>query len=513
MVVQVQLRHDTAADWTSANPTLAAGETGWETDTRKFKVGDGSTAWTSLAYSGTGTSATGGTPAVALGTSASAGSATTFLRDDDTIVAFDATAPTTQAFADSAAVGSATVAARRDHKHAMMADPTGKALALTGATAATRYVGATASGAPVTGTFAVGDYIIDQSGSAWVCTTAGTPGTWSQLGAGSFSNPMTTAADMIVGGTGGTPTRLPKGADGQVLTVDPATHLLVFATPGGGSIPVTTKGDLFGYSSAAARIPVGTDGYVLTADSGETLGLKWAAASGGGSPTVEDNAGNTVTGVTTIRFARGIVRDRGSGLVDVFFSQGADTLDTDATYGDTMDSGSLDGRWTLAGPDPLAVVASGANYALTAATQGDRMSQAFTDASQDFELLAHFKSLSSSAGMTGLYCSDSSGAGTAYSSYDDAKTYIWALSSWEYASTGPSGDQVLTGDFWLSLKRVSGVYYGRWSQDGASWSMFTSGRSDSTVITEIGILRAYSSGGTITVNAFDFNYASPNSGL
>ena len=52
--------------------------------------------------------------------------------------------------------------------------PTG----LTGATTATRYVGGTANGAPTSGTFAVGDFIVDQTGTIWVCTTAGTPGTW-----------------------------------------------------------------------------------------------------------------------------------------------------------------------------------------------------------------------------------------------------------------------------------------------------------------------------------------------
>ena len=47
---QIQHRRDTAANWTSANPTLAAGQFGIETDTNKLKIGDGSTAWTSLAY-------------------------------------------------------------------------------------------------------------------------------------------------------------------------------------------------------------------------------------------------------------------------------------------------------------------------------------------------------------------------------------------------------------------------------------------------------------------------------
>lgn len=48
--VQMQQRRDTAANWTSTNPTLLSGELGYETDTGKFKIGDGSTVWTSLAY-------------------------------------------------------------------------------------------------------------------------------------------------------------------------------------------------------------------------------------------------------------------------------------------------------------------------------------------------------------------------------------------------------------------------------------------------------------------------------
>jgi len=43
-------RRDNAANWTAENPTLLAGEIGLESDTGYWKVGDGSTAWTSLAY-------------------------------------------------------------------------------------------------------------------------------------------------------------------------------------------------------------------------------------------------------------------------------------------------------------------------------------------------------------------------------------------------------------------------------------------------------------------------------
>ena len=50
MPVQIQFRRDTAAAWTAADPTLASGELGLETDTSFYKIGNGSTAWTSLAY-------------------------------------------------------------------------------------------------------------------------------------------------------------------------------------------------------------------------------------------------------------------------------------------------------------------------------------------------------------------------------------------------------------------------------------------------------------------------------
>lgn len=50
MSSQIQLRRDTAANWTSVNPTLAQGEIGIETNTGYFKIGNGSSAWNSLSY-------------------------------------------------------------------------------------------------------------------------------------------------------------------------------------------------------------------------------------------------------------------------------------------------------------------------------------------------------------------------------------------------------------------------------------------------------------------------------
>jgi hypothetical protein len=74
---------------------------------------------------------------------------------------------------------SATDVLRTDDAFAALTvNPTG----LTGATQVSRYVGATASGAPTTGTFAVGDWVVDRSGTIHICTVAGTPGTWAGPG-------------------------------------------------------------------------------------------------------------------------------------------------------------------------------------------------------------------------------------------------------------------------------------------------------------------------------------------
>ena len=54
----------------------------------------------------------------------------------------------------------------------------------------------------------------------------------------------------------------------------------------GATSPLTTKGDVWGYSTLDARIPVGTNNQVLTADSTQALGVKWATPSSGGGMTL-----------------------------------------------------------------------------------------------------------------------------------------------------------------------------------------------------------------------------------
>ena len=74
VVTQIQIRRGTAAQWTSANPTLAAGEFGYETDTGKAKIGNGSSAWIILSYAVTG--AAGTVTSITAGTGLSGGTIT-----------------------------------------------------------------------------------------------------------------------------------------------------------------------------------------------------------------------------------------------------------------------------------------------------------------------------------------------------------------------------------------------------------------------------------------------------
>jgi hypothetical protein len=52
MSTTIQLRRDTSSNWTLNNPALSQGEIGIETDTNKIKIGNGTSAWSSLSYFG-----------------------------------------------------------------------------------------------------------------------------------------------------------------------------------------------------------------------------------------------------------------------------------------------------------------------------------------------------------------------------------------------------------------------------------------------------------------------------
>lgn len=95
---------------------------------------------------------------------------------------------------------------------------------------------------------------------------------------GGTTSPLTTKGDVYTYSTANA--RLGVGSDGYALLADSTqpTGLKWGAVSGSGpgSSPLTTKGDLFGFSTVDARLPIGPDGYILQVDSTQSLGLKWA---------------------------------------------------------------------------------------------------------------------------------------------------------------------------------------------------------------------------------------------
>lgn len=126
---------------------------------------------------------------------------------------------------------------------------------------------------------------------------------------GSMS-PLTTKGDVYTFST--VDARLAVGANGEVLSADStAATGLKWIAAAGGSSPLTTKGDLYTFSTVNAALAVGADGKVLSADSTQATGLKWIAAGGTGTvtsvdltmPGVFSVSGNPVTTSGTLAVA------------------------------------------------------------------------------------------------------------------------------------------------------------------------------------------------------------------
>jgi len=113
-----------------------------------------------------------------------------------------------------------------------------------------------------TALFAAGDTVEIQNVGAGVCTvTAGTA-------------TVNTSSTLAL-----------KQYDAGSLYFNSTSAAIFFATDAADSTsPLTTKGDLYGFSTVDARIPIGTNNQVLTADSAQALGLKWATPTAA-SPT------------------------------------------------------------------------------------------------------------------------------------------------------------------------------------------------------------------------------------
>jgi len=183
--------------------------------------------------------------------------------------------------------------------------PTG----LTGATLASRYVGAVSGAPPTSGTFAVGDFVIDRLGTIWVCGTAGTPGTWLRVAPGGIQ------AAAISTSSNGTAT------SGTTETLDTVLGTYQFTALAGRRYQVQMNG-LIGNSDTANieyTINIRDSGSASTPTSSSTLvaSTQWLSGSsvGSGGRGGIAIAGTYIAGVSgTHTLGMFAVRPGGSGI-------------------------------------------------------------------------------------------------------------------------------------------------------------------------------------------------------
>lgn len=158
----------------------------------------------------------------------------------------------------------------------------------------------------------------------------------------------TTKGDIFAATASATIARRAVGTNGQVLTADSAeTDGIKWATPA--SNPVTTKGDLAGYDTAAARVPIGTNGYVLMADSAQALGLKWAALP---TPTIQTftTGSGTYTTPSGVRYIKvRLIGGGGGGAASDTSGGNSGTAGNATTFGNLSGGGGAGGVWNGSG--------------------------------------------------------------------------------------------------------------------------------------------------------------------
>jgi hypothetical protein len=282
---------------------------------------------------------------------------------------------------------------------------------------------------------------------------SGSRGFWSVPSV--YTPPVTTKGDIF--GYSTVPDRIPVGSNGKVLTADSTASLGVsWQTPASGSSPLTTKGDLYGHSTVDARIPVGTDGFVLTADSTQTLGLKWSAVTGTGTVTSVSVSSTdlSVSGspITT------------SGTITLDINAGAVTLGKMAN----LAANSIIGNNTGSPATPIA---------LTATQVKTLLAISYTDVS-GLATVAH----------TGAY-SDLTGLPTLLTSPLTTKGDLWGFSTVNARIPVGTDAFVLTADSTQTL--------------GVKWSAPTSGAVTSVGVSSTDLSVSGSpitTSGTITLN-------------
>jgi hypothetical protein len=187
---------------------------------------------------------------------------------------------------------------------------------LTGATIPTRYVGGTTAGAPTTGTFAVGDFVIDGNQTIWTCATAGTPGIWNSNTPTRVGRMYNSSQVLIQNGMGNVTVNLMAQdfVRGGITFNSGAATLVVNQTgiyqvswsinyQAGGTAPVgnawytagvlqngTAVRQTYNETATAQTTPTANGSDILQATAGDTFALfgssSWAAAASNASPSL-----------------------------------------------------------------------------------------------------------------------------------------------------------------------------------------------------------------------------------
>lgn len=248
----------------------------------------------------------------------------------------------------------------------------------------------------------------------------------------------------------------------------------------GGSSPLTTKGDIYTFSTVDARLAVGTNGQMIVADSGETLGIKWTSPSdtslafgtSGPSVNLASNSGlEVVSGLkidldgATLALGAGGIKISDDGV-------GADQLGIMTTKGDILTFSTLPLRLAV-GTDGQVLTADSAQAAGVkwATSSGSGGGLTFVDLSSDVT-----NSTTSYADVTGLSFSVTSG-----------ETYYFRfVIPYTSAATGTGSKWSINGPTVTTL-----IYDARWPSTGTAITRYFASTYDAGTV----------SGGSSTVDA------------
>lgn len=186
-------------------------------------------------------------------------------------------------------------------------------------------------------------------------STANGISSWGNLGVGgdltgSLPNP-TLVGSGVAAGTYGSSTQVPVfTVDGKGRITNASNVNVVGGGGGGGASPLTTKGDIWVYSTADTRLPVGSNGFILSADSTQATGLKWISAP---TAAVWGNITGTLSSQTDLQNALNAKAANGANS-DITSLSGLTTPLSVAQGGTGQSSTSITAKFFFAAPNGAA---------------------------------------------------------------------------------------------------------------------------------------------------------------